>query len=503
MAQLQRIEAGTNSTSMRQGPSGGATDFQFGVYVNGTLDQKIDQLEREARLLRFARDVFPPLMTEISYSGTNRLISTCLADLNEKVKTPIPIKLGANDFRTKEFVFENAPLMKVLKYLVAFDDSILDVEEGKLVYRSARQALALKEAEYNLLRMMQQRRFAEVESLLAKDSVTAAPIQDAVGRNLLHLAAEQNQPAIAKRLLELRVNIDAKDSVGYTPLHSAVRAGHIECAELFLKRGADITLADNNGNTALETAVYFGYRDFARRLVEKGAKPDIFTASGLGLVDEVKKLLEEQNRVEQAKRGANSASSGTGGVYSISFSQTKSPGGYYRGAFKVTPLHWAARGGSAEVATFLVSRGQSVNAKDSRGEAPLFWAVDSGQIETARFLIERGAEVNATNVFGSTPLITSARATPSPKIVRLLLSSGAKANARNNNGENALHQLAWFGYPQENVESAQLLLEAGADIRAKTVDGKTPLDILLDNSMRNEDLVQLYRKYADKSSSKR
>ena len=66
-----------------------------------------------------------------------------------------------------------------------------------------------------------------------------------------------------------------------------------------------------------------------------------------------------------------------------------------------------------------------------------------------------------------------------------------------------MHKLAHFGYPERNVETAQLLLDAGADITAKDKDGKTPLDVLLDNSMRNSDLMKLYRKHADKAAPKK
>ena len=65
-----------------------------------------------------------------------------------------------------------------------------------------------------------------------------------------------------------------------------------------------------------------------------------------------------------------------------------------------------------------------------------------------------------------------------------------------------MHKLAWFGYPTRNIETAQVLLDAGADINARNADGKTPLDILLENEYRNAGLVELYRKYAAQAPSK-
>lgn len=499
---LDRVEASSGGASLN-GHMTGATDFQFGVMVSGTLEQKIEQLEREARLLRFARDSFPPLLTEIRYSGTNQLMSKCLADLAENIKKPIPMELGTNDFRAKEFVFENVPLLTALKYLVAFDDSILDVSGGKLVRRPVRQALGLEESDYNLLHLMKSRHFGKAERILEHTSANVAKIQDQDGQTLLHLAAGQNQTSIAKRLIELGVNLNAKNHVGYTPLHEAVRDGHRECTELLLKSGADTTITDNNENTALETAIYFGYLELAKLLVSNGAVPDIFTASGLGMVDEVRKLLDKAVESKQAQLPVTTNQLPQGNIYSIGFdTRRKGPGGYYQG-FGVTPLHWAARGGSVEVASLLLSRGHSVAAKDNRGETPLFWAADEGRVNTARFLVEHGADINATNRSGSTPLLTVARAKVSPELIKFLIKAGADVKASDSQGENTLHKLAWFGYPQENVEAALMLLDAGADITAKNKDGKTPLDVLNENSMRNGDLVKLYRKYADRKPSKR
>jgi ankyrin repeat protein len=138
----------------------------------------------------------------------------------------------------------------------------------------------------------------------------------------------------------------------------------------------------------------------------------------------------------------------------------------------------------------------SVSATDSQGDTPLHWAAAEGRFETAKFLIEKGADVNATNHFGGTPLLVVARDKVAPAVVQLLLQSGARVGATDGSGENALHKLAWFGYPQENIRSAQILLDAGADVNVKNRQGKTPLDILLENTLRNEDLVRLYRSYA-------
>ncbi len=476
----------------------GATEFQFGVSVSGTLEQRIEQMEREVRLLRFARDDFPALTAKMSYSGTNRPMSQCLKDLSKMAGTPIPMEFGTNDFKTREFVFNKIALVDILKYLVAFDDAILDVRGIKLVCKPVRQALKLDESEYNLLHSMARQRFREAERLLAHWNSGVEKIANQDGDTLLHLAAWKNQTGIAKRLLTLGANVNARNNAGFTPLHTAVRDGNAECAELLLNSGADVKIPDNNESTPLQTAIYFNYVKIAKSLVEHRAPIDIFTASGLGMADQVKKLLDEgvDYRKLQAEYLRERIPAGSNIGVSLGHPMYRVPGSYM-GISSVSPLHWAARGGSVEVVALLVSRGESVSLRDSQRESPLFWAVKGGKSNAVELLIKSGADVNATNFFGTTPLLTAARETSIPELTRLLINAGANVNARNSSGENALHQLAHFGYPKSNIETAQMLLEAGADITARNEDGKTPLDILLDNSYRNPGLVKLYRKYSD------
>jgi len=467
--------------------------MQFDLDVSGSLDQTIERLQRELRLLLVTRDTFPLLSNVISDSGTNRLMSECLGRLSTQLGKPIPMDLGTNDFITKEFVFEKIPLVNALKYLVAFNDSVLDASEGRLVCRPVSQALSLVGREYQLLRLMTMKSFQEAAELLKKERLDVAKIRDHDNHTLLHLAVAHNKTALAERLITLGSLINARDDIGYTPLHAAVRDNHLECVQLLLKNGADVTIPDNNNSVPLQTAVYFGYRDIAEALVSAGAPVDIFTASGFGMADRIKKMLDEGVRYEEIQSNylAQQLSHGAF-ICGMGDPFHKSPGSYL-GIFNVSPLHWAARGGSVEVVSLLISGGELVSLKDSNGETPLFWAAAGGKIQTAALLIKQGADVNATNEFGRTPLLIATRDTDAPELAKLLVDSGANVNARDNRAENALHKLAWYGYPEKNIETAKILLDAGADINAKNDDGKTPLDILLDNSFQNPGLVEVFR----------
>ena len=61
--------------------------------------------------------------------------------------------------------------------------------------------------------------------------------------------------------------------------------------------------------------------------------------------------------------------------------------------------------------------------------------------------------------------------------VKAKLDAGADVKARSKYGSTPLHSAARFGTP----ESIQVLLKAGADAKAETKDGKTPWDLAQDN----------------------
>jgi uncharacterized protein len=142
----------------------------------------------------------------------------------------------------------------------------------------------------------------------------------------------------------------------------------------------------------------------------------------------------------------------------------------------------------------LIDQGADVNAKNKFGDTSLIIATRTGSNETVKLLLEKGADVhirstNTTNVVDSvnswTPLIFAAQRRhnnqPEPirqniDIINALLAKGADLDARTNDGKTALFLCARDG----NTVIAKYLMDQGANVNVKLsttdgYDGYTPL----------------------------
>lgn len=178
---------------------------------------------------------------------------------------------------------------------------------------------------------------------------------------------------------------------------------------------------DPLGNTALVVAVNAGHKELAELLLSSGYYLDIHEAAAIGNTQRVSELIvSDPSRID-------------------SFS----PEGF-------TALALASHFGHEETTALLLNSAANVNAlsKNKLGVTALHAALFGSKVGTAKLLINRGADVN--------------------------IRRGGKNSPRA--GWTALHYAAANGF----LELIGPLCEQGADLDATDCEGRTPLDIALE-----------------------
>jgi ankyrin repeat protein len=137
-------------------------------------------------------------------------------------------------------------------------------------------------------------------------------------------------------------------------------------------------------------------------------------------------------------------------------------------------LEAAAAAANPRVVEQLLKQHPDVNQRDSAGRTALNALGQSAvgrpgenPAEVARLLIKAGANVNAQdNIYANTPL----HEVPDAASAKVLIQAGANLNRRNVEGQTALMLTL-------DPEVARVLLEAGADKSVRDNQGKTALDL--------------------------
>ena len=307
--------------------------------------------------------------------------------------------------------------------------------------------------------------------------------RDGVGGQtaVMWAAARNNAPAV-HALAELGADLHVRtagpppppsrsyfrspEPTSFTALLFAVRAGAIDATRALLDAGADVNDALSDGQSALVVAAANAHWELADYLLDRGADPNL---AGAGW-----------NALHQTVR-----------------TRRPNPSGGLAGPIPT------GRVDSIDVVRKLIARGVDVNArmmtngmKDGQrsrlnrlGATAFFLAAKNTDVEAMRVLIEAGADPLIPSADGTTPLMVAAGiaifipgedggSLPGQEdevleAVRMCVELGTDVNATNFRNETALHGAAFRGVNR----IVEYLVEQGADLDARTVEGWTPLAI--------------------------
>jgi ankyrin repeat protein len=280
----------------------------------------------------------------------------------------------------------------------------------------------------------------------------------------------------------------------------AAGSGDVASVQALVVAGADMNAAEPYvGQTPMIYAAAADRVDVVKFLLAKGADPNKATrVVDLVALSKNGENLEGRNLVE--KKGAKPAPPRSGRVpvagverqYMFN-EQVQSQGG-------MTPLHYAARQGFADVAQVLLDAGVPVDQRKADGATPLLIATVNGQFDLAMKFLERHADPNATAENGVAPLYAAINLQWAPRagypqpraqlnqhigyleFMQQLLEKGADPNQRvrkkvwysgynfDQSGVDEVGATAfWRAAYGADVDAMQLLLKFGADPALSTV----------------------------------
>lgn len=359
----------------------------------------------------------------------------------------------------------------------------------------------------------------------------------------LHAAAGKGFSRVVTLLLDFGVPANTLGLYG-TALHTAAYEGQTAVCHILLDRGADVNAGCEEFGNALEAAIYGGHEEVVQLLLHRGADPtapgrhhvdSLNTACWVGNTDIVRLLLDNNldkgqiiNPLARSYNLALQISSDRGFTEISALLRTHWPSpqttrdevygaalhasvahGHARivelllldqtPAINVvedeehgTPLCLASSTGNEEIVRLLLRNGADPTIQSTAG-TPLHIASSLGHLKTVQLLLEHRPRVDIDAVGGhfGTPL-QAACYKGNTSIARLLLQSGADARLTGvGRYGSALH--AAVGGLAAQVETAQLLLEHGADANALTEEFGTPVQLAL--SCGNSQAARLLQRY--------
>ncbi|XP_064635397.1 uncharacterized protein LOC135492725 [Lineus longissimus] len=287
------------------------------------------------------------------------------------------------------------------------------------------------------------------------------------GSTLLHTSAYFGAVKVVEDLLQLRVDVNLQDYKGATPLH---RAKDVETIKLLLDAGGLVNSEDHEGNMPLHVKCY-GEMDKSseteciKLLLENKANitarnhrslMPIHCAAMQGRDDVIKLLVHHD----------------TDGKIKAALEEEK---------LSTPPslVHLAIANDFLDCATWLLDN--DINFKDSEQDI-LLQRILTEQIkvkrrtDVVRFLLDHGANPSPRYVGGNTALHYAASMVGSTDVLELLIEYGADIDDINDDQCTPL----FFATQCNNQFAANILIDYGANVRCKNVQGLTAFDCILD-----------------------
>jgi ankyrin repeat protein len=266
----------------------------------------------------------------------------------------------------------------------------------------------------------------------------------------LHYAAREGHEGLISFLIERNANVNIKNASGAAPLHEAARSGNLRIMEMILDNGAEINAQDAKGNSVLHIGIPpTVHREAAVLFLSRGINPNLRDVHGESPIHIAITLNRDPDLLQTLLGGGADVS--------------------IRNIDGKTPLYLAIQENRINAIGPLLAYGSDIFAADNGGITPFDWALrENSPILTTLITPE---SVQQSDSAGNTMLHAAVKNRADLKITGYILDQKALVNARNKEGETALHLAARLN----EAEAGELLLSRGADIFAPNSRGESPL----------------------------
>jgi ankyrin repeat protein len=322
-----------------------------------------------------------------------------------------------------------------------------------------------------LMRAVDNGHFNIVKIMISRNTNTH--IVDDLGRSLLHSASINGYADIVKFLVEMEDGLDPnlRDRNGLTALHDTARTGQPDVTKLLLELGAKSALKDKFDRTPYTVARQHGER---RVMLILEGKPDItdpallanlgpipnasnlpvWSLAKLGLIDVIQNMINRESHAPDRN---------------LRFTE-RDPDS------NDTGLHTAILSSHPDILSLLVSQHKiPINTQNNYGRTPLHCAALCGRLDCTSILLEQPDVeqfIDVEDKWSTTALITAQQGGHFDVAVALI-SAGCAIDPL----KAQIQGLFFKAVELANIKAVGILIERGADVLAKNLDGMTALQM--------------------------
>jgi ankyrin repeat protein len=319
-------------------------------------------------------------------------------------------------------------------------------------------------------------------------------------------AAERGHLTVLETMVDHPLSADCVDENGRGLLHCAAGSNSSEapvCIRLLTGEGLDVNKTDNKGLTPLHEAARAGSLDNVETLLEFGAErsvEDCFKRTPLRVAwiyerEDLIHHLKYDNEIKSAEKWTRPLWSlaKNGEKDTIAKIMEENPKSVLVDREQLTndtALHWAVRANQIESLKQLIQNDHAqlhLDLTNFQNRTALHTAAWSDNQDAARVLIEKRANLNAKDKWDSTPLMIAQTKWHYDFAVILCGAEGIDLSIKGLD----LKTMLFRAVDLNNAEAVRNLVDGGVDILQRNDEWKTALEVAIEKGEEAEDICRI------------